>query len=164
VARYLAGRGHRDVYLLHGPLGSSATRGRLTGFVTEYEKLGKGTLCNQLELPASDRKRAGYEAMVALLTRRKPPDAIFCTTDEIAYGAAKCCQEHGLGIPRDIEIVGFDGSPLNAYLAPWLTTVSVPYEDFGPAVARVLQKFWIADQSMVPDVVLPFRLIVSPHA
>ena len=163
VARHLAGRGHRDVYLLHGPLGSSATRGRLAGFVAEYDKLAKGARYSQVELHAGDRKRAGYDTMAALLAERNPPNAMFCTTDEIAYGAAKCCQEHGLRIPQDIEIVGFDGSPLNAYLAPWLTTVSVPYEDFGPAVAGVLKKLWTADPSTVSDVVLPFRLIVSPH-
>lgn len=164
VARYLAGRGHRDVCLLHGPLGSSATHGRVSGFVAEYEKQAKGAHCTRLSLDAGDRKREGYEKMARLLAERQSPEAVFCTTDEIAYGVAKCCREHGLRIPNDIEVVGFDGSPLNAYLAPWLTTVSVPYDEFGPAVAGVLNALWTEDTRPPSDVVFPFRLIISPNA
>ncbi|WP_088561844.1 substrate-binding domain-containing protein [Arboricoccus pini] len=50
----------------------------------------------------------------------------------------KRCQALGLSVPRDIRLLGFDGNPLNAYLAPRLSTIRVPYEGFQTASMRPL--------------------------
>jgi LacI family transcriptional regulator len=64
-------------------------------------------------------------------------------------------------VPRDISLFGFDGNPLNAYLAPWLSTIEVPYESFGPAAAGVLQDWWTLGRAHAGDIILPFRIAIA---
>ena len=157
VASHLTACGHRDIAVFHGSMTSSATRGRVDGFRSAFAR-GGGRI--RLYRASLDRKRSGYMLAERALGDGKP-DAIFCTTDEIAYGAAKRCQERGLHVPRDIALFGFDGNPLNAYLAPWLSTIEVPYDAFGPAAAAVLQDWRTNGGADLRDVILPFRVAIA---
>jgi LacI family transcriptional regulator len=100
----------------------------------------------------------------SLLARAPRPDAIFCTTDEIAFGVARRCFEMGIDPARDITLFGFDGNPLNAFLAPWLSTVQVPYEGFGSSVGTVLDRIWAGETMTGRDaVILPHRMMIAPR-
>jgi LacI family transcriptional regulator len=77
--------------------------------------------------------------MQALLAAGRPPQAVFCTSDLIAYGAQRAAADAGLLPERDIAFVGFDDSPLNPWVAPWLNAVRVPYADYGEAIVRALR-------------------------
>ena len=66
------------------------------------------------------------------------PDALFCLSDLIAYGASRRLTELGVDLLNDIRIVGFDDSPLNEWIVPWLSSVRVPYRRFGHAIANVI--------------------------
>lgn len=165
VARHFARRRHRQIAVLHGPLTSAATRGRVEGFTAAVAALlPEATV--QARLVSLDRQRSGYAIMNRILRDGTPPDALFCTTDEIAYGAGKRCLEHGLRLPDQLEIFGFDGNPLNEYVAPWLSTVSVPYRNFGPAVTEVLRQLWSPPSGSdgAPEVILPFRALLAGKA
>ena len=152
----------RRVAIFHGPMTSSATCGRVNGFQAAFGagigEHGQVRLCRA----TVDRKRSGYLLAARLLDEEWAPDAIFCTTDEIAYGTAKQCQERGLRVPQDVALFGFDGNPLNAYLAPWLSTVHVPCEEFGPAAARLLRSWWDNGAAPAEDIILPFRIVIAP--
>jgi DNA-binding LacI/PurR family transcriptional regulator len=50
--------------------------------------------------------------------------AIFCTTDLLAPYLMKYLKTNGLGIPRDISIVGFDNDYMSELLEPGLTTIN----------------------------------------
>ena len=58
--------------------------------------------------------------------------------------------------PRDLTLVGFDDSPLNDWVAPWLDSVRVPYDSFGPAIARAIA----GSPDANAETTLPHRLIV----
>lgn len=162
IGAYFADRGFRDVAVLHGPLTSSATRGRVGGFRSAFLKRTGSRGRVRPFLASVDRKLSGYLLAGELLAAGAAPQAIFCTTDEIAYGAAKRCHERGLRVPEDITLFGFDGNPLNEYLAPWLSTISVPYEEFGPAAADILRALWNKEAPSPPgDVILPFRTVFA---
>lgn len=161
VAAHLAACGYRDVAVFHGPMTSSASRGRVQGFRTEFVRRVGAAARIRLHRTSIDRMGSGYALTGAVLAEGQP-DAIFCTTDEIAYGAAKRCHEHRLRVPQDVALFGFDGNPLNAYLAPWLSTIEVPYDEFGPAAARVLQCWWATGQAPTGDTLLPFRVAIAP--
>jgi LacI family transcriptional regulator len=139
VARHLVERGCRDLAVIHGNLASSATAERLAGFRAEARRLGAGPHRGAiLSGAAGDHLRLGYTAMGRLLERGRRPDGLFCTSDLIAFGARRRALEAGLDAPRDLVVVGFDDSPLNDWVAPWLTSVRVPYDSFGPAIARAI--------------------------
>jgi DNA-binding LacI/PurR family transcriptional regulator len=48
-------------------------------------------------------------AMEEFLTRKKLPTAIFCESDEMAFGVYQALRKKGLRVPEDISIVGYDG-------------------------------------------------------
>ncbi len=154
VARWMAAQGCERVALIHGRLFSSATVERVEGFRAAAATLG-------LQLPASrvlstatsEHLELGLQAMGRLLRGAVRPDAVFCTSDLIAYGAQRRAAEAGLLPGRDIAFVGFDDSPLNDWVAPWLNAVRVPYAEYGAAIVRALQ----GEQG---DIVLPHRLVL----
>jgi len=66
----------------------------------------------------------GAAAMAALLTLPRPPDAVFCYNDLLAFGAMRTVLSHGLRVPDDVAIVGFDDIEEGRYTTPTLTTIS----------------------------------------
>lgn len=64
----------------------------------------------------------GYAAMLELF-RRQARDSVFCVNDLVAAGAMDAARkELGLRIPEDVQIVGFDNSPVAAWKSYGLTT------------------------------------------
>lgn len=158
VARWFGAQGWQRVALIHGRMFSSATAERVEGFRAEVKALG-------LQLPArrvltvddAEHLEIGHQSMARLLAMSPRPDAVFCTSDLIAYGAQRSCAEAGLVAGRDMHLVGFDDSPLNEWIAPWLHAVRVPYAAYGSAIVRALQ-------GERADIVLPHQLVVRQAA
>ncbi|GAB3598525.1 LacI family DNA-binding transcriptional regulator [Microbacterium tumbae] len=69
------------------------------------------------------RRADGADAMERLLARSERPDAVFCFSDLLALGAHRALHLHGLRIPTDIAVVGFDDIEDGAYATPSLTTI-----------------------------------------
>lgn len=74
----------------------------------------------------------GCNGVTELMSRGREFTAIFAMSDLMAIGAVRALRDHGLRVPEDVSIVGFDGLPLGEYLIPRLTTVDQP----GAAMAR----------------------------
>ena len=72
-------------------------------------------------------------AMQSFLRRKKLPTAIFCHSDEMAFGAIKAIRERGMRIPEDISVIGFDDHELATYVG--LTTVAQPPQFEGQMAA-----------------------------
>ena len=50
------------------------------------------------------------------------------------------CHEHGIGVPDEVSVVGYDDSGLAAHAWPALTTIRVPLEDMGQTATRMLDE------------------------
>ncbi len=162
VAEALRSAGCRRLGVVHGPLFSSATAGRVAGF---REAAGAAlAAADVLGGEALDHLRTGAEAAAEWLRRGGPPDGIMCTSDLIALAAHRVLAAHGVlaapggGVPP--VIWGFDGSPLNRWVAPWLSSVALPYGAIGEAV-----RGWVtAADAAAPGRLLPFRMEIAPAA
>jgi LacI family gluconate utilization system Gnt-I transcriptional repressor len=75
-------------------------------------------------------------ALLAAAGRR--PDCICYLNDHMAFGGLSTCERHGLSVPADIGIVGFNGLGINAVLAKPLTTIITPRLLMGTIGARML--------------------------
>ena len=94
----------------------------------------------------------GHTAASALLNLADRPTAIFCGTDRIAMGAYDAIKEHGLSIPSDVAVVGFDNQELiAAYLRPKLTTVALPFHEMGTRGVEMLGAALAAGQPIAPE-------------
>ncbi|HET8765473.1 MAG TPA: substrate-binding domain-containing protein, partial [Rhodanobacter sp.] len=76
-----------------------------------------------LQADAETTERAGYEAAELLIERGVAFDAVFAASDLIAIGALRALAEHGLAVPRDVALAGFDDIPMASFVNPALTTV-----------------------------------------
>lgn len=80
---------------------------------------------------------AGRDAAARLLQSGEPPTAVFCFSDQIAFGFYQVAQQLGLAIPDDLSVVGFDNQQFVAdALLPGLTTVQLPHHEMGTWATR----------------------------
>lgn len=99
-------------------------RQRLQGYRQALRAAGR-PVNRGLEVPVRSLHRAdGFAAMTTLLTRKSLPDAVFCFTDELALGAVRALVDHGLRVPDDVAIVGFDDIEDGRFSVPTLTTIA----------------------------------------
>jgi len=107
----------------------------------------------------------GYQATRAMLKKSAPPDAIFAAADVIAVGAMRALADHGIQVPRDVAVVGFDDLPLARDSQPPLTTVC---QDFSAAadclVERLLALIESEAANPAQSVELPVELVVRESA
>ena len=61
---------------------------------------------------------SGYEAMEYLLKHSPDITAVFAMSDLMALGAIRALRDHGLCVPQDISVTGFDGIALGQYSVP----------------------------------------------
>lgn len=80
----------------------------------------------------------GYITAKKLLSTNKKPDALFCASNEMAYGAIKAAKDLKLNIPNDISIVGFTDSKIAKLCDPPLTTIDQSIEELGILSAQTL--------------------------
>ncbi|HDQ00652.1 MAG TPA: LacI family transcriptional regulator [bacterium] len=140
--------GHIKIGMINGCLNSVPAKIRLQGYkqalIDNNITLDEQCIFNvepnaEPALRNNDgfNKLAGYIAMKKMLALRKNrPTAVFISSDIKAAGAIKAIQEHGLKIPDQIAIVGFDGIELSEYLG--LTTMKQPMFKMGDLAVKIL--------------------------
>ena len=83
-------------------------------------------------------EQCGIEAALEILKMKPLPDGAFITND---FSAAVCMQtlkEHGIRIPEDIAVVGFNNDVISKIIEPKMTTIHYPGIDMGEIAARNL--------------------------
>ncbi|QUI22786.1 LacI family DNA-binding transcriptional regulator [Vallitalea pronyensis] len=121
---YLIHQGHQKIGLIKGKQGFLNSRNRYEGYKMAMEDAGIPIHQAFIASGAFD-VNSGYAAMNQILDANTSalPTAMFCSNDEMAFGAIKAIVERGLKVPDDISIVGFDDIEMCKYNTPELTTV-----------------------------------------
>lgn len=89
-------------------------------------------------------------------------DAVFAISDRMAAGAVSALRKHGLSVPEDIEVIGFDNTDVAYMVEPPLTTVSQPQTEMGKhAFLLLLEKLGGNEPE---NVILPHKLIIRKSA
>ena len=78
----------------------------------------------------------GRRAARRLLSSPHPPTAIFCMSDEMAFGAMQTAREMGFSVPADLSLMGFDGHPVSETVG--LSTIHQPVREMGRLAARLM--------------------------
>jgi DNA-binding LacI/PurR family transcriptional regulator len=111
---------------------------RLTGY---REGLAEAGLPYRPELVAetpSLYRHQGAAAMARLLDAGVRPDSVFAFNDVTAIGVLRCCYDHGLRVPEDVAVIGFDDLEEGRYTVPSLSTVSPDKDFIGKAAVELL--------------------------
>jgi DNA-binding LacI/PurR family transcriptional regulator len=111
-----------------------------------------------LQVDALSSEEEGYQAAKALLAREATFDAMFAASDLIAIGAIRALNEHGLRVPEDIAVVGFDDIAMARFATPPLTTVIQDTGRAGELLVDTLLRL-VRDQP-AESMMLPAKLVV----
>ena len=102
----------------------------------------------------------GARVIERLLASRAPlPRAIACANDQTALGVVYTLAAHGVDVPGQVAVTGFDDIPVARHLRPQLTTVRQPIQDLGATAFEVLHSMISSGPPAVRDYVLPTRLV-----
>lgn len=139
---FLVSRGHRRIGMIYGDMADDLTGTlRLQGFKAGLEHYGIPVQSSWTE-PGDYRFDSGYQAMRRLLQRQDDNHltAICAASDEMAIGAIRCLHDHGLKVPDDLSVFGFDDLGLAHMTVPALTTIAQPFAEIGErAVHQLVQ-------------------------
>jgi LacI family transcriptional regulator len=132
----LLSRGHERIAFINTTTPSPAREGRLRGYRDALEASGI-PFDPDLVLDAYPDQEGGFDSVDALLHRHVT--AVFCHNDRVAMGVYDGLRQHGLSIPDDVAVVGFDNQEvIAAHLRPPLSTVALPHYELGAAGVRIL--------------------------
>jgi LacI family transcriptional regulator len=141
VSHLVHHHGMTSLFYIAGPSDAPDARERRSAF-TEALAEHHGAACAGV-LDGRFAAISGQLAVQQMLSasRGELPDAVICGNDQMAIGAIRQLQTLGIAVPADVAVVGFDGMPLGAMLAPALTTVRQPMRLLGQrACLRLLHR------------------------
>lgn len=95
-----------------------------------------------------------------LLEKKDPPTAIFCLNDEMAMGVIETAKRHGLRVPMDLSVLGFDDIRFARCMDPPLTTIAQPMREIGERTVRLLVEILSGRATPFQSITLPHMLIV----
>ncbi|GAA1543605.1 LacI family DNA-binding transcriptional regulator [Actinomadura kijaniata] len=132
---HLASLGHERIGLVLGPEDHVPSRRKLEAARAAAARAG-------LDLPDAWVRRSlfsleGGQAVTASLLR-DGVTGIVCGSDPLALGVVRAVRRHGMSVPEDVSVVGFDDSAFMNCVNPPLTTVRQPIEAIGRAAVTLL--------------------------
>jgi len=138
ATEFLLSTGCKHIAHLQGPETIRNARERRDGYIDVLK--AKGCFDGNLIVAADYDIKKATKVTFELLERDSSIDGIFAGNDLMAIGALKAIQMHGLRVPDDISVIGFDGIALGEMIYPELTTIAQPIYDMGAIAARILVK------------------------
>jgi LacI family transcriptional regulator len=162
VTHLVADHGRRRLFHIDGPASAPDGQSRrlaLRAVIAAYPGTSlAGTHVGQFTVQsgsaAAESLLAGVSAGGAL------PDAVVCANDQMAIGVLRTLAEHGVRVPEDVAVVGFDDIFPASLCDPTLTTVHQPMRGIGEqACERLIER--IDNPALPPRVdVLPTELVL----
>ena len=131
AAEHLLERGHRRIAFIGGASGLPQVQERHAGVVAAVEEAGRAgmadaelTVLSPAELTVAGGREAASRVIGIPAARR--PTAAVCANDLIALGVLQEMVRHGVRVPDEFAIVGYDDIDFAAAAAVPLTSVSKP--------------------------------------
>jgi LacI family transcriptional regulator len=140
VAQHLAALGHERVAFAGGPKESLDTRQRLQGLEEGLLEHGVALAPERIWFAPGYARQVGveYAQRFVGLASRERPSAVVLGNDPMALGFMRTVLKHGVLVPAEVSVVGFDGTPDGEQCWPGLTTVAQPTERMASAACQAL--------------------------
>lgn len=133
---HLARLGRKRIVFL-GDTEAPEAMQRYRGYVQALEGAGLAVE-SDLVVPAHFEIESGEAAVDSLIETGISFDGLVAASDLIAIGAVRAILRHGLRVPEDVSVVGYDNVPFSRYARPSLTTISQDTETAGRVLVSKL--------------------------
>lgn len=161
AVEHLVNQGRSCIAVITGDLTNTAAEQRLDGYlaaIKSFEKLESKSLI----ATGNWTREAGYELAKKLMSKNPDLDAIFCSNDNMAFGAIAAIKEAGKSVPEDIAVIGFDDSFLAQNSHPGLTTVRQDIVGLGMEAAKMILAILRGEEAH--SEILPCELVIRATA
>jgi DNA-binding LacI/PurR family transcriptional regulator len=119
--------GHQRIAFVGGPSELRSVQERHRGYIDALRKAGVDP-DPKLRLSGPFGEQFGMSAMAHLLSTSPLPTAVFAASDLIALGFLAASETHGVQVPDDLSVVGFDDLRFSGFVRPRLSTIHSPVE------------------------------------
>jgi len=157
IIKYLIDLGHTKIGFLGATIEHGTFMERFKGYKATLKKFA---IDYNEDFIQTGLLWDGYGIMDKMLTKKPLPTAIFACNDLMAIKAMASIQDHGLRVPDDISVVGFDDIEMSSQIHPTLTTVRVQREEMGALAVRKLINRMKDKNKKGEKAVLPTELVV----
>lgn len=141
AVHYLSRAGHTRIGYLHAGVSIRNFLERQAGFVSAIREFAPESAAQPQIVRVGSSIESAYDDMCAYLdTNPELCSAYFADNDIVAVGCMRALSEHGVRMPEDVSIIGFDDMPYCETVTPRLTTMLVPKPAMGElAVKRLVE-------------------------
>ncbi len=165
--------GRRKIAFIRGLQVSQDAEDRYAAYLDTLKQYGL-SFDPDLVIAGDFRRYAGTAAVKQLIdSGRTGFDALVSANDNMAIGAMQALQAHGIRIPEDVIMAGFDDIEETRAVAPSLTTVRAPWYILGSqSVDMVLSKLEneeLPEQILLETELIPRQscgcqqMVIEPH-
>ena len=150
--------GHTKIAYISGPEFKEDARMRLDGHKRALAEAGL-VFEDALHYRGNYNEDGGKAGFDKLSDQRFT--ALVCANDEMATGAMYSARKHGLDLPHDLSIVGYDDQVFARYTYPTLTTIKNPIAEMGSMAAKwVLKEVYNINKSEIIHNTFEPKLII----
>lgn len=160
IEHFIKVHGKRRILFLRGPIHQEDSVLRERAYRSALQANGI-PIDEDLILNGEFEREIAYEAMNEFLGNEAQVafDAVFTGDDDAAIGVLKSLHEHGIQIPEEVAVIGFDDLGFAPFLNPPLTTVRAPTEQVGRIATERLFGI-LNDHPSDEEIILPTDLII----
>lgn len=155
---YLYNLGHRNIALIGDSKQSNSTTAKVSAY---RDFMTKHNIIPAVFMDFSEEKTlfdSGYKQACKMLSVDRSFTAVYAVKDEVAIGVVKAIKEAGKEIPKDLSVIGYDGSKVSANPLIELTTVSWDTQVFAEKLISI-----VISQSNKPSGSAPEHYTVTPY-
>lgn len=121
ITQHLLACGYHDIAFIGGEPGITITNERLAGY---REIMDTYSTFREDRVFLSDYyAQSGFDSMTELINQNDLPKAVVAINDQVALGAIRALNDHGLKCPEDIAIASCDAFPNSTFFTPRITTI-----------------------------------------
>jgi LacI family transcriptional regulator len=155
MIRHFLALGHREIAMVTGYSNYNPSIEKYEGYREALEECGIAVR-DDLVIYSDYLMPGGYKAALTLMKLKVPPTAILTANDLMAIGCMRALQKHGVRVPQDIAVAGYDDIKINRYFHPAITSVSQDINE----IARLSAKTLISVLNKEPNV--PSKQVLQP--
>ena len=154
MTRYLAGLGHTRIAFITGDPLHKAVANRFLGYQDGLNESGLA-FSEQLVVAGDNSFGSGEACAEKLLSRKRPPTAIFAANDDMAAGVIRAANRLAFNMPGQLSVAGYDDIVLSRQIDPTLTTIRQPLVRMAEKAVAMLIKSNTDDNGDGGPVVIP---------
>ncbi len=134
ATRHLIEHGRKRILCLVSDPVLYTMRERIRGYTEAVTAAGLKPLV-QADIHTFDEAEA---VLLQALSGRHPIDAVVCANSAIVIFVYEALQKHGISLPGQIALIGFDDFHLAGTLRPAIANIAQPAEEIGRAATNLL--------------------------